>query len=177
MKTYEKEASEMTKRITQFNMIIDSIENRCMAADGPVTPTLKEATEDELSELWRILQEFRSDFEFIQEKELPSFDELSNRSLTQQELEIDKHVNKLEEIKDQLATEFGYTDWEDLSIEVITDKHWPEVCKRYATECCKATLEKAANNAQALIGDDEHGLEYPFVSKGSITEESNITLL
>lgn len=63
VKTYEQEASDMEKRVTRFNMIIDSIENRCLAVDGPVTPTLKEATEEELSELWTLLQDIRKDFE------------------------------------------------------------------------------------------------------------------
>ena len=66
MKTYEQEASEMTKRVVRFNMIIDSIENRCMVVDGPVTPTLKEATEEELSELWHLLQDLRNDFDTLE---------------------------------------------------------------------------------------------------------------
>lgn len=41
----------------RFNQIIDQIEIRCMANDGPVTPTLKEATEEELSELWQLVNE------------------------------------------------------------------------------------------------------------------------
>jgi len=49
------------QKIQRFNRIIDNIENRCMAVDGPVTPTLKEATEEELSELWRILNDIKND--------------------------------------------------------------------------------------------------------------------
>ena len=33
--------------------VVDSVELRCMAADGPVTPTLQEITEAELRRLWR----------------------------------------------------------------------------------------------------------------------------
>lgn len=33
--------------------IVETIENRCMAADGSVTPTLREMTEEELRRLWR----------------------------------------------------------------------------------------------------------------------------
>ncbi len=33
--------------------IVESVENRCMAADGPVTPTLQEMSEEELRELWQ----------------------------------------------------------------------------------------------------------------------------
>ena len=43
----------------QFNRIIDNIENRCMACDGPVTPTLQAATEGELSLLWHLIQEIK----------------------------------------------------------------------------------------------------------------------
>jgi methanogenic corrinoid protein MtbC1 len=41
----------------EFNSIIDMIETRCMAADGPVIPTLQEATEEELSRLWELVNE------------------------------------------------------------------------------------------------------------------------
>ena len=43
-----------------FNEIIDAIENRCMAADGPVTPTLQEMTESELCRLWKSVQKMRT---------------------------------------------------------------------------------------------------------------------
>ena len=39
-----------------FNEIVDTVESRCMAIDGPVTPTLQEMRETELAELWRIVQ-------------------------------------------------------------------------------------------------------------------------
>lgn len=41
----------------EFNNIIDSIELRAMASDGPVTPTLQEASEAELSRLWELINE------------------------------------------------------------------------------------------------------------------------
>lgn len=43
----------------EFNTIIERIENRAMAADGPVTPTLQAATEQELSRLWQLIQEHK----------------------------------------------------------------------------------------------------------------------
>lgn len=49
----------MSDIIKEFNSIIYAIENRCMAADGPVTPTLREATEKELSRLWVLIQSIR----------------------------------------------------------------------------------------------------------------------
>lgn len=49
----------MQRAVNRFNEIIDTVENRCMAADGPVTPTLQEITEKELSDLWKVLQMIR----------------------------------------------------------------------------------------------------------------------
>lgn len=37
---------------TMFRRRIESVENRCMAADGPVTPTSEEITDDELRRIW-----------------------------------------------------------------------------------------------------------------------------
>jgi len=47
------------KAITKFNRIVDHIEARCMAMDGPVSATLQEANESELSDLWKCIQEIR----------------------------------------------------------------------------------------------------------------------
>lgn len=44
---------------TRFNAIIDRVEARCMAVDGPVTPTLDEMEEQELAELWQGVQNMR----------------------------------------------------------------------------------------------------------------------
>jgi hypothetical protein len=49
-----------TKAIRQaaedVSNVILTVENRCLAADGPVTPTLQEMTEKELRKLWRAAQ-------------------------------------------------------------------------------------------------------------------------
>lgn len=42
--------------IATFNRIVDQVESRCLAADGPVTPTLQEMREDELATLWQAVQ-------------------------------------------------------------------------------------------------------------------------
>lgn len=42
-----------------FNDIVDLVEGRCMAADGPVTPTLREMSEHELRQLWLNVQLIR----------------------------------------------------------------------------------------------------------------------
>jgi hypothetical protein len=44
----------------QFNRIVDQVEARCMAVDGPVTPTLQEISEQELSDLWHAVQTIRA---------------------------------------------------------------------------------------------------------------------
>lgn len=56
----EEKVSELLADSAKFNAIIDQIEARCMAVDGPVTPTLREAEESELAELWAILQRIRA---------------------------------------------------------------------------------------------------------------------
>lgn len=38
----------------KFCAILEAIDQRCMAADGPVTPTLREATDTELRMLYRM---------------------------------------------------------------------------------------------------------------------------
>jgi hypothetical protein len=51
------------KRLTaeeKFLKIIDRIEARAMAMDGPVTPTMEEATEEELSEIWHCVDEIHT---------------------------------------------------------------------------------------------------------------------
>lgn len=47
-------AEEQRKRLTAIAGIIETVDNRCMAADGPVTPTLQEMTQVEMSEIYRL---------------------------------------------------------------------------------------------------------------------------
>ena len=51
---------EVREAADKFNDIIDTIEGRCMAADGPVTPTLQEMTEKELRSLWLQVRKIRA---------------------------------------------------------------------------------------------------------------------
>lgn len=41
-------------RLRRIAEIIESVDQRCMAVDGPVTPTLREMTQEELSEIYRL---------------------------------------------------------------------------------------------------------------------------
>jgi hypothetical protein len=43
----------------RFTELLEAIDNRCMAADGPVTPTLSEATADELRKLYLFADRIR----------------------------------------------------------------------------------------------------------------------
>ena len=45
--------ASLTAPAKEIETIIYAVEARCMAADGPVTPTLAEMTEDELRRLWQ----------------------------------------------------------------------------------------------------------------------------
>lgn len=56
-----KNKAQLLHLTERFNAIVDRVENRCMAADGPVTPTLQEMTERELGQLWRIVQAIREE--------------------------------------------------------------------------------------------------------------------
>lgn len=59
-------------------------------------------------------------------------------------------MKPLQQIKDGYALELGYKNWvdycenvENMSTLPDINEHVTEIAKRYAEECCKATLEKA----------------------------------
>jgi len=49
----------LRRAIAEFNKVVDVVEGRCMAADGPVTPTMHEITDGELARLWKAVQVIR----------------------------------------------------------------------------------------------------------------------
>lgn len=49
-----RDSHDVEERLRAIKDIIDSVETRCLAADGPVTPTLKEMGEDELRKIYRL---------------------------------------------------------------------------------------------------------------------------
>lgn len=110
-------------------------------------------------------------------------------------------MNRLEEIKNEVALRYEFENWFDLrSFHILEDvpgleEYEDEVVQKYATECCKASLEKASENSdllvtdflgnnkiktlktffdKSLIGDTERKVE---VNKEAIKNESNIILL
>lgn len=42
------------KRLQRIKEIIEAVDTRAMACDGPVPPTLKEMTQREISEIYRL---------------------------------------------------------------------------------------------------------------------------
>lgn len=84
----------------------------------------------------------------------------------------------LQEIKDQVAKERGVSGWRD--IFSTADDLWTVVASRYATECVKASLDKAAENANVtdcLLGISRDSIHGATADKKSITDPSNIILL
>jgi hypothetical protein len=66
--TRERYESELFKPYSKpktnadrFCELLEAIDNRCMAADGPVTPTLTEATPDELRKLYLFADRIRKE--------------------------------------------------------------------------------------------------------------------
>ena len=71
-------------------------------------------------------------------------------------------MKKLQQIKDEyLEKEYGTTDLSSFDHEDVD-----EIAKRYARECCKASLERAAKNNS---GND-------IVLFEEITDEENIVM-
>ena len=51
------DCTELKARLAKIAEIIEAVDNRCMAADGPVTPTLQEMTQTELSAIYAIARQ------------------------------------------------------------------------------------------------------------------------
>jgi len=49
-----RDSHDVEERLRAIKDVIDSVESRCLAADGPVTPTLKEMGEDELRKIYKL---------------------------------------------------------------------------------------------------------------------------
>lgn len=48
---------EARERLDAIAQIIENVDNRCMAADGPVTQTLKEMTQEEIKEIYELAKQ------------------------------------------------------------------------------------------------------------------------
>ena len=83
-------------------------------------------------------------------------------------------MTRLEEIQNEVAKAVYRDTWDKL-FDVNQLEIWHIIYKRYATECCKATLEKAARKAMPLLKDGPYSNNN--INKSSITDESNIVIL
>ncbi|MCT4085477.1 hypothetical protein HZP35_18715 [Elizabethkingia anophelis] len=82
-------------------------------------------------------------------------------------------MKTLEQIKNEVAIEFGYSDFHNSTFCRKTDvKICDEISKRYAREVAQASLQKAAENAVI----EPKGM-MTRVDKESITNECNIVML
>lgn len=88
----------------------------------------------------------------------------------------------LQQIKDEYAKEEWPDNWEAMS-RAMDFPAINEIAKRYAEECCKATLEKARNNIKSSV-NSSYGSDYRWgyycaeeTIKISLTNPSNIVLL
>lgn len=109
--------------------------------------------------------------------------------------------NRLEEIKKQYAKEIGFNNWNEMAQQYTwgdpegMKDELDDIAKRYAKECCEASLEKASEksvlritrldksfrNSKSRI-DTNQGLwgtynETTTVDKESITNPENIIIL
>lgn len=80
-------------------------------------------------------------------------------------------MSRLKQIQEQYAKEKGYSEFFILYCDSNyeqTQKYTKEITELYATECVKASLEKASENVI---------IYWSFVDKESITNHDNIVLL
>jgi len=85
-------------------------------------------------------------------------------------------MSRLEEIKNDYAKEFDYNDWTSFINDQPSwgiEGHMNDVCKRYAEECVKASLEKANEELSKALETND----YDYSIEELITDESNIVIL
>lgn len=91
-------------------------------------------------------------------------------------------MSRLEKIKDKVAKNHGYDSWQDMvysdeSQVDLLDERVNEVANKYATECVKASLEKASRVAKTFKNSNSGSYLDASIDKNSITQESNIVIL
>lgn len=89
-------------------------------------------------------------------------------------------MSRLEEIKNEVAQERGFKDWEHLNGSDLYDSDIERVAKKYAEECTKASLEKVSEKIKMVDLNSESKTaisECWVVDKKSITNPENIVLL
>lgn len=96
-------------------------------------------------------------------------------------------MSKLEEIKNEIAKKHDYYDWNDMvysyESQVLLGERVNELMESYATECVKASLEKASKNptfstVEIWCGPwDKYVITDFRLNQESITNPDNIVLL
>ena len=87
------------------------------------------------------------------------------------------HMKTLQEIKHEFALEFGFKNWNELteaSSKPMLQNHMNDIARRYAKQCVKASLEKAAH---AIHDVDIFTISFTARERSAITSPENITLL
>ena len=83
-------------------------------------------------------------------------------------------MEKLQEIKDQVAQEWGHTDWNDFgesfkhrlgSAHAERDDVMTEIARRYAKAVADDALKRAAENATLWVETPINGTEFKTVTK------------
>lgn len=59
------------ERLRKIAEIIASVDQRCMHADGPVTPTLQEMTQEEISEIYELASRWKNECTLPDKKDRP----------------------------------------------------------------------------------------------------------
>lgn len=86
-------------------------------------------------------------------------------------------MKTLEEIKDEVAQELGFLDWEEMFYEdgyEIGDNGIDEVAKRYAKEVAKEALRNASENAKTIKNGNSGSWFDAGIDKQSILSETNL---
>lgn len=52
----QKRILVLEKKLKRIAEIIENVDDRCMHVDGPVTPTLEEMTQEEISEIYELAE-------------------------------------------------------------------------------------------------------------------------
>ena len=63
MKRKDKMPKEKQDRLDKIAQIIEHVDNRCMAAEGPVTETLREMRKSEIREIYQLASGRKIDYE------------------------------------------------------------------------------------------------------------------
>ena len=93
-------------------------------------------------------------------------------------------TDALKRIQNEVAREMGLDHWMEERYDTRSIKFIPminEISRRFALECCQATLAKASENADVMEHEDDYH-KWPeqkryVVDKETILDKENIVIL